>query len=306
MGRTKHFLVEGQQIGRLTIIKEARVGLKRGILCKCECGNEKIFQASSLFRKNNPPTSCGCFRPNRVDPGQVFGRLTVISLADRPKGSRQAHWNVKCECGTSFTCTAGILIKTGKTPCTCESYTPQKLDYYNEKLVGKTFHDLTVLRFDRVQSGQYYYFYQCKCGYEGSISVHLFGKQKSCGCIYRRASFKGYEEITGQYWSGVRKNAISRKLEFSITLEYAWEVFLKQNRRCVFTGRQLYFGNRTKSRWAEATASLDRIDAHKGYIVGNIQWTYKTVNQCKWQLNNEEFIGFCQEVVDYQKQQKGV
>ena len=43
----------------------------------------------------------------------------------------------------------------------------------------------------------------------------------------------------------------------------------------------------------EQTASLDRIDNSKGYIVGNVQWVHKQVNFMKGTMEQKEFIKFC-------------
>lgn len=44
------------------------------------------------------------------------------------------------------------------------------------------------------------------------------------------------------------------------------------------------------------TASLDRIDSSKGYVIGNVQWVHKTINTMKMDLANSEFIKLCQMV----------
>ena len=58
--------LSGQTFGGLTVIQkddEATKENKRGMYwCKCAwCKKEKLIN-SSLFRKNNPPVSCGCRR----------------------------------------------------------------------------------------------------------------------------------------------------------------------------------------------------------------------------------------------------
>lgn len=63
---------EGQQFGRLVVIREVRVNRtdrcqsgKRGFLCRCSCGTEVEVLASNLRSGNS--TSCGClFRERRA------------------------------------------------------------------------------------------------------------------------------------------------------------------------------------------------------------------------------------------------
>lgn len=49
----------GERYGRLTVtdISPTR---KNYVICKCDCGNIKEIKFSSLQRKYNPTTSCGC------------------------------------------------------------------------------------------------------------------------------------------------------------------------------------------------------------------------------------------------------
>jgi len=105
----------------------------------------------------------------------------------------------------------------------------------------------------------------------------------------------GYEEISGSYWSDISKSAQQRKIEFNITIEYIWDLFIHQNKRCFFTNIELQFHKSSLDRKAQ-TASLDRIDSAKGYIVGNVQWVHKEVNFMKRTLSNSELIEFCNKV----------
>lgn len=55
----KHKLYKGQKIGRLTVLSFSHrdEASKAHILCKCDCGIEKTFEATSLCRRTR---SCGC------------------------------------------------------------------------------------------------------------------------------------------------------------------------------------------------------------------------------------------------------
>lgn len=61
MGRKPAKINTGDRYGRLVILKEVENtagNYKRKVLCKCDCGTEKVFFLDSLLRKNT--TSCGC------------------------------------------------------------------------------------------------------------------------------------------------------------------------------------------------------------------------------------------------------
>jgi hypothetical protein len=115
----------------------------------------------------------------------------------------------------------------------------------------------------------------------------------------------GHGEITGFQYSRIRTNARDRDLPFDVSIQYLWELFEQQGRRCALSGRELVFKDyRTEARVngkTKMTASLDRIDSSKGYVIGNVQWVHKDINQMKWQFTQEYFIEICQKVVDYKR-----
>lgn len=98
--------------------------------------------------------------------------------------------------------------------------------------------------------------------------------------------------ITGFYWSTIKTNAKKRNLEFNITIEYAYQLFLKQNGKCALSGIEIKFRHPYEARNIQTT-SLDRIDSSKGYVEGNVQWVHKTVNVMKMNLTQEEFLQWC-------------
>ncbi len=107
----------------------------------------------------------------------------------------------------------------------------------------------------------------------------------------------GFKEISGQFWGVIKKGARDRNLEFNITIEYAYQLFKKQKRKCRFSGVLLKLCKTSKIR----TASLDRIDSSKGYIEGNVQWTHKDINRLKMNLKDEKLIELAHLISDYQR-----
>lgn len=172
-------------------------------------------------------------------------------------------------------------------------------------LVGKKFGNLEVLKEDFSRKGtkakSAYWFCKCTCGNIKSInSWHLkSGKTISCGCKIKEVGNKkynwsGYEEISGTFWRYIEDRKFGKyrnPIEVNITKEYIWELFLKQNRKCALTGMLLTFSKSQKDK--SGTASLDRIDSSKGYIVGNIQWVHKDINWMKNTFSQEYFIELC-------------
>lgn len=122
------------------------------------------------------------------------------------------------------------------------------------------------------------------------------GNSKGCQFCARQIKKEVIGEIWRSYWSQLQKGAKTRNLEFSITPEYAWDLFLKQNRKCPYSGIILTFGYKQNQ-----TASMDRIDNKKGYIEGNVQWIHKTTNFMKHRLTEKEFLEWCEIIVNYTK-----
>ena len=109
-------------------------------------------------------------------------------------------------------------------------------------------------------------------------------------------------EISGRYWGLVKKNARKRSIEFNITKEEAWEIFLKQNKRCIYTGLKIthsrYLCRKNgKDIYYLGTASIDRKDSSLGYVKGNIQWVHKDVNALKSNFKEKYFLKLCKLIV---------
>lgn len=148
----------------------------------------------------------------------------------------------------------------------------------------------------------------CQCGTRLDIFSHSLAKRKvlSCGsrsCApdrfqkttgSRNYKFKGYRDIRSATWNRIQKGAERRGLCFELSLEYAWNLYEKQDRRCALSGVPLVFKGGTKS--SLTTASLDRIDIKKGYVEGNVQWVHKTVNIMRNALELEDFVVWCSRV----------
>lgn len=181
--------------------------------------------------------------------------------------------------------------------------------------------DLTGTRFgkllvesvhSRTRNGHIRWQCKCDCGREhNALSTHLLSNLIThCGCVPRKSGtdhpqWTGYGEISGKVWDDIKRGSSEqkgrRKLDFDITIEYAWELFVKQNRKCALSGEILYFPHSDRY-WADKqnsrNASLDRIDSSKGYIEGNVQWVHKDVNLMKNRLDEERFINLCVKIAN--------
>lgn len=118
----------GDRYGHLTVIKEVeknKHGLRQ-MLCKCDCGNEKIITVSHL--SGGASVSCGChtFTKPRTDVesliGHRFGKLVVIEYVGKQnKGTKENRISVKCkcDCGNETIVTVKNLKNGNTQGCGC-------------------------------------------------------------------------------------------------------------------------------------------------------------------------------------------
>lgn len=169
-------------------------------------------------------------------------------------------------------------------------------------LTGKKFGKLEVKKFARSKNGYRYWLCECECGKQKEIRRDHLTKNitKSCGCSWRLSrkehnNWKGYEDISLDFFNTIKRNANIRNIEFNITIEYLWDLFLKQNKKCKLSGLDLEFSEIRKNK-TKQTVSIDRINSKIGYIEGNVQWVHKKINIMKNKLSDDEFIWFCEKV----------
>jgi len=160
----------------------------------------------------------------------------------------------------------------------------------NDKVFGK----LTVLCLAEVsRNGHTKWNVVCSCGTEKVIfGTHLLrGNTTSCGCDRPQPrNWGGVGKLPKTYFSSLKLGAMGGKgrkpIEFNITMEYLWDLYILQDGKCVYTNLPISF--RAK------TASVDRIDSSVGYIEGNVQWTHKDVNMMKRHYSETYFKKLCQ------------
>jgi hypothetical protein len=234
---------------------------------------------------------------------QVFGKLTVLSRSSLKGKHHQAKWVCRCECGRKTTVFQHSLLGGRAKSCGCGMHpkgnkAPNKID-----MLKQTFGRLTVVAAAQPVNNQAKWVCQCICGNVCVVVGNRLrnGKTQSCGCLRKAAyAWKGYEEISGNFWTRLQRIAAARNLPFTITVQQAWRLFLRQERKCALSGVSLTFRRSQADRTRPQTASLDRIDSKKGYTPRNIQWVHKTVNLMKNVLSQSEFVGWCKHIAHHQ------
>lgn len=164
---------------------------------------------------------------------------------------------------------------------------------------GDLINGFTIIQKETVRG-----FYRVKhhCGRVLVTNTTAIKRQISCkGCKptgSKHYAWKGCGELPHDLFTTYKHSAIAKKLKFSISIEYLWNLFVSQNRRCALTGEELYFHKTFKSK-KDKTASPDRIDSNLGYVEGNIQWIHRDVNKLKKNIPNERFIQICLSVAKH-------
>ena len=160
---------------------------------------------------------------------------------------------------------------------------------------GQKIGQLTVQSRSYIKNTKQYWKCQCECGseYHATSGVLLRSKTiscKSCRGINRREDVVVKTTLWNHYINGAKL----RKIEFSITREYAEALFLAQHKKCALSGVDIDFSpSQGRKMRSTTTASLDRIDSSKGYIEGNVQWVHKRVNKLKMNMPENELFQWC-------------
>lgn len=175
-----------------------------------------------------------------------------------------------------------------------------------EDMVGKKYHMLTVLELSQ-KGRRKFANCLCECGQNKTVRADALkdGTYVSCGCHSKNRwnivgdknpAWKGTGKLSATKYGEIKRQAIGRKKEFDVTIEYLWDLFLKQDRRCALTNLPLDFGRNGHRN--ETTASLDRIDNDKGYLKGNVRWVLKDINMIRGSYDSDYFIKLCHAVAN--------
>lgn len=176
-------------------------------------------------------------------------------------------------------------------------------------IINQKFGKLTIIEMieSHKHNSQILYLFKCDCGKEIKRKLSQVKNKngiKDCGCEHRNNKAKtwiGHGEISGSLFSYIRRCAERKKLEWSISIEEIWNLFLKQDRKCALSGEELIFPKTNKELHSSRTASLDRIDSDKGYIINNLQWIHKDLNMMKKNYRDSNFINWCYKITDYNR-----
>jgi hypothetical protein len=275
----------GQKFGERVIVSNEvrykKYNTNRHVLCRCSCkhATETWVSLSSLKTKSRCK-KCS-YELSSKKKSILIDRELLERELNNGKTIREISFDLKCHYNTVR---KNVLKLNIKNPNSL-----RKLDDLTDQRFGR----LIVLE-RYIKENDEHTFWKCMCACEKKSIINVraehlkTGITKSCGCYSKDINSKGYQEINGSYWNSIKRNAKKRKIEFNIGIEYAWNLFLEQDRKCALTNLQLNFCKHNDL--PEQTASLDRIDSNGSYTIGNVQWVHKVINLMKTSLSNNDFI----------------
>lgn len=170
--------------------------------------------------------------------------------------------------------------------------------------VGEKYKHWTVIGDAEIINKSIKYKCKCDCGFEQYMTATALHNKnrwfrcKHCAILLtsqKRAIERGkVGDMTLGKLNSIKSKAERRHIEFNLTMEYLWNLYLKQNQKCAITGDFLE---------SIKKASLDRIDSSKGYVNGNVQWVTKQANISKHVMTMDELKEFCRKVLNHDNQQ---
>lgn len=145
----KRIIHKGDKFGRLEYIKDvdpspykdtkARNGIsyRRRVLCRCECGNEKVFQLSNIT--NGHTKSCGCYN---IEIGT--NRFFKHGLNNHPL--RKVYDTMKYRCNNPSN--KSYSDYGGRGISVCEEWEESYIDFYNWAISNGYKSGLSIDRID--------------------------------------------------------------------------------------------------------------------------------------------------------------
>lgn len=163
-------------------------------------------------------------------------------------------------------------------------------------LLNQTFGQLEVIEFEGVIKRKSVFKCRCSCGRMMSINgTALRGKRGTTKC--RKCSNKKYSgDVSGTYLCAIKRRAIRDNISCEITSDDIWELFLKQNKKCILSGIDLIWKNVDNK---IGNASVDRKDNNIGYTKENIQIVHKDINMMKSDYQESFFLELCKKVASF-------
>lgn len=289
----------GDTFGKL--IAESRIGKNKGgqsiWTCKCDCSMVTSVASGILTNGHVRSCGCGCYQKMNNSPlwggyGQISGKTWKLIVANAKHRnisfnlSIQEIWkkflqqNRKCaitnvQIGFEYKNITASLDRIDSSI----GYQLNNIQWVHKKI--------NELKWDFNLKELLYW--------SNLIVDPIIDDSPYLPIVSKNYQWVGYGDIPLRYWSGIVNKAKQRNIKFEISIEDAWNIFIKQNGKCALSGVALHFPALRKY---EQTASLDRIDSLLPYSVNNIQWVHKNINhKLKKHMTEKELKYWCNKII---------
>ena len=131
----------------------------------------------------------------------------------------------------------------------------------------------------------------CKlCGEEMYITKKDVSDKKQRYCSVDCKN-NDYTKDYYRYLKDVEKRAIKTNKEFNLTEEFIKDLIEnKQQNKCKITNVNILIKNKNNKTSIYNTASLDRINNNKGYLMDNVQWVCLGINYMKSKFSDGDLF----------------
>jgi len=230
-----------------------------------------------------------------IPSGTKYNSLKVLEFLGSKNG--KTTYLCECDCGNKTEAHGRYLRNGDKKSCGC-----QRGDSLRNDLTNQKFGRLTVIRLvSKGRAGSTKWECQCSCGNTKTILANSLvrGVSKSCGCLHKEiaGSYKireYYEEIPLAFFNRNKRSAQKRNLEFNLTIEELWDIYIKQEKKCIYTKFPIAFNDDVlECGLLGSSANVDRIDSLKGYTKENCCLVFKDINFMKQNFSKDKFINYC-------------
>lgn len=302
--KRKHNL-KGRKIYKLLVLDIDKTDKKNTYwLCECECGVRKTYTTGNLI--DGKLRSCGCSKikigpqhKNWNGVGDLTGGFyhNIKCQAKRKKidfnVSKEFLWNLFEKQNSKCALTGLDLLMPVKSDDVKNGNKTASLDRINSDIgylednVQWVHKDINMMKQSLQQSKFIDY---CKL-----VDHNFFEKTND-------KNIDGNQKLTKSFYCTLKAVANRRGLYFNVSKEYLWDLFEKQNGKCVLTGLSLNFPLKAKDVFnGNKTTSLDRVNSDIGYLEGNVQWVHKDVNMMKQSYDMRYFLEMCNHIKEYNK-----
>lgn len=283
--------------GRLTALNIAHKRNNRVFWeCICSCGNKKIVAAGSLTE--NKTRSCGCLKKEYMSKTMWKGHEEISGHYLARLRNNAKNRKIKYEI-TNEELWIKYLEQGKKCALSMEDIGFGRGEY--EFLIKQT------ASLDRIDSKDHYHFDNIQWIHKDinemksdlseedffywinliANPIRSFDNKTPISITQKHFNFRGHGNLSLDKYHKYKYGAKLRNLDFKISIEDCWNLFIQQSCKCAVTGIDIVLS--THKDKIENTASLDRIDNNTGYLINNIRWVHKTINRMRMDISDQRF-----------------